>query len=31
VQDDSTVVIEPGYTGRVDEYANIIITASEAR
>jgi N-methylhydantoinase A len=30
VQDDSTVVIEPGYTGRVDEYANIIITASEA-
>jgi N-methylhydantoinase A len=29
VQDDSTVVIEPGYTGAVDEYANIII--SEAR
>jgi N-methylhydantoinase A len=31
VQEDSTVVIEPGYTGRIDEYANIIITASEAR
>jgi N-methylhydantoinase A len=31
VQDDSTVVIEPGYTGAVDEYANIIITPSEAR
>jgi N-methylhydantoinase A len=31
VQDDSTVVIEPGYAGGVDEYANIIITASEAR
>jgi N-methylhydantoinase A len=30
IQDDSTVVIEPGYTGDVDEYANIIITASEA-
>ncbi len=31
VQDDSTVVIEPGYAGTVDDYANIIITASEAR
>jgi N-methylhydantoinase A len=31
VQDDSTVVIEPGYAGAVDDYANIIITASEAR
>jgi N-methylhydantoinase A len=31
VQDDSTVVIEPGYAGTVDEYANIIISASEAR
>lgn len=31
VQDDSTVVLEPGYTGAVDEYANIIITPSEAR
>jgi N-methylhydantoinase A len=31
VQDDSTVVIEPGYAGAVDEYANIIISASEAR
>jgi N-methylhydantoinase A len=31
VQDDSTVVIEPGYAGRVDDYANIIVTASEAR
>ena len=31
VQDDSTVVLEPGYAGAVDEYANIIITASEAR
>src|SRR5581483_3630593 len=31
VQDDSTVVIEPGYAGAVDEYANIIITASEDR
>jgi N-methylhydantoinase A len=31
VQDDSTVVLEPGYAGTVDEYANIIITASEAR
>ena len=31
VQDDSTVVLEPGYAGAVDEYANIIITPSEAR
>ncbi len=31
VQDDSTVVLEPGYAGVVDEYANIIITPSEAR
>ncbi len=31
VQDDSTVVLEPGYTGAVDEYANIIITPSEVR
>jgi N-methylhydantoinase A len=31
VQDDSTVVIEPGYAGTVDDYANIIISASEAR
>jgi N-methylhydantoinase A len=31
VQDDSTVVIEPGYAGAVDEYANIIMTASEDR
>jgi N-methylhydantoinase A len=31
VQDDSTVVIEPAYAGAVDEYANIIITASEDR
>jgi N-methylhydantoinase A len=31
VQDDSTVVVEPGHAGAVDEYANIIITASEAR
>jgi N-methylhydantoinase A len=31
VQDDSTVVIEPDYVGAVDEYANIIITASEDR
>ncbi len=30
VQDDSTVVIEPGYDGSVDHYANIIIRASEA-
>jgi N-methylhydantoinase A len=31
VQDDSTAVVEPGHAGVVDEYANIIITASEAR
>jgi N-methylhydantoinase A len=30
VQNDSTVVIEPGYAGTVDEYANIIVSASEA-
>ena len=33
VQEDSTTVIEPGYTGTIDEYANIVIleTESEAR
>jgi N-methylhydantoinase A len=31
VQQDSTAVIEPGYTGAVDDFANIVITESEAR
>jgi N-methylhydantoinase A/oxoprolinase/acetone carboxylase beta subunit len=31
VQDDSTAVIEPGYSGTVDEQANIIILESEGR
>jgi N-methylhydantoinase A len=31
VQQDSTVVIEPGYAGTVDEFANIVILESEAR
>ncbi len=30
VQKDSTAVIDPGYTGRVDEFANIVILESEA-
>jgi N-methylhydantoinase A len=33
VQEDTTTVIEPGYAGTVDEFANIVIqdTESEAR
>jgi N-methylhydantoinase A len=31
VQQDSTVVIEPGYAGTVDQFANIVILESEAR
>lgn len=30
VQEDTTTVIEPGYSGTVDEYANIIILANES-
>ena len=31
VQEDSTAVIDPGYTGAVDEFANIVVTESENR